>query len=341
MEENKGMQIENAIMYEQQKEQENQNYLKKKLKKELGHMGWTLFLYELAMNVGIIVFIVYVVVAVSIHCALRGYDVRSLDITNQISSGVGMYLVALLFATIPLYVYGSKYFKKEDIFDEQKRMTGKACLLIVLCMFGMQTIFQIAGIGIESIFNFFGYSTLKALNEAFDEQSVLVNFYVVLLGPIMEELLFRGVILKTFSKYGKIIAIMASSILFGIFHGNIVQGIYAFSVGIILAYVALEYSIKWSILLHMLNNAVASGLEPMLSGFPEIAQTLIVVAVFGLCFIAEVIIIICHRKQLKAYIGENRTNIPIYGTLFSRAGIILFLLINVVSILLFITPLES
>lgn len=80
--------------------------------------------------------------------------------------------------------------------------------------------------------------------------------YSVLLAPICEELVFRGVTMRQAKKvlpfWG---ANLMQAFLFGVFHGNMMQGIYAFCLGILLGYVCERSgSIYNSILLHMLFN---------------------------------------------------------------------------------------
>lgn len=83
--------------------------------------------------------------------------------------------------------------------------------------------------------------------------------YVCLLGPIAEELLVRRYILGGLrNRYGTIIALFASSALFAVSHLNIVQGINAFVMGIILGLLYLNTgSIFSCILVHVLNNSIA------------------------------------------------------------------------------------
>jgi membrane protease YdiL (CAAX protease family) len=84
--------------------------------------------------------------------------------------------------------------------------------------------------------------------------------YVVILGPIFEEIMFRGAILRSLQPYGENFAIVLSSLLFGIYHLALFQGVFAFFVGLILAYCTLRFSIKWSMLLHMLNNGISMAI---------------------------------------------------------------------------------
>lgn len=80
---------------------------------------------------------------------------------------------------------------------------------------------------------------------------------IALLPAIAEELMFRGVIFNSFNKkYGVAIGIFVSALIFGIYHMNWVQGIFAFVMGIGLAYGYYKTgSIYTSIIIHFINNA--------------------------------------------------------------------------------------
>ena len=63
----------------------------------------------------------------------------------------------------------------------------------------------------------------------------LLLFGVV--SPLAEEVVFRGVIYNRLKKYFPVwIAILTSAVLFGGYHGNLVQGIYGFLLGIVIAW---------------------------------------------------------------------------------------------------------
>ena len=63
----------------------------------------------------------------------------------------------------------------------------------------------------------------------------LLLFGVV--SPLAEEIVFRGVIYNRLKKYFPVwIAILTSAVLFGGYHGNLVQGIYGFLLGIVIAW---------------------------------------------------------------------------------------------------------
>ena len=78
----------------------------------------------------------------------------------------------------------------------------------------------------------------------------------VILPAISEELIFRGLILKSLStKLTGFATIMLSTIMFVLIHGSLNQTIYQFMVGIMLSYlVYVGGSVTYAIILHMLNN---------------------------------------------------------------------------------------
>ncbi|MBQ8923986.1 MAG: CPBP family intramembrane metalloprotease [Lachnospiraceae bacterium] len=90
--------------------------------------------------------------------------------------------------------------------------------------------------------------------------SWLMYLSVFLLAPIAEEILFRGLILS----YGKkcmpiYAAVILQAFLFGLYHGNIIQGTYAFILGTLLGYIASKTGTLFAgICFHIaLNTSIA------------------------------------------------------------------------------------
>ena len=78
--------------------------------------------------------------------------------------------------------------------------------------------------------------------------------------PIVEEILFRGLIFNRIKcQYNFLAGLLISSLLFGIYHGNIVQGIYATLLGIFLGFAYHKTkSILIPIFIHMGGNTFVS-----------------------------------------------------------------------------------
>lgn len=97
----------------------------------------------------------------------------------------------------------------------------------------------------------------------FDESNTNILITLLtsgLIGPIMEELVFRNIVYEKFKKiYKSTSAILLTGVLFGLFHGNLIQFIYAFLFNFILIFVYEKYkSIYAPIIVHISAN---SGLQ--------------------------------------------------------------------------------
>ena len=115
---------------------------------------------------------------------------------------------------------------------------------------------------IEYIFQSMGYSSIVesfADNELSPLGNAVMNIYSCIIAPITEEIFYRGMVLKVFSKANQRFAIFASAFLFGLGHGNIPQFALAFTVGIFFAHITLKHnSIVPSIIVHVCINSFAT-----------------------------------------------------------------------------------
>lgn len=82
---------------------------------------------------------------------------------------------------------------------------------------------------------------------------------MVVMAPLAEELAFRGLIFKRTRTYTKFLAAsLLTAMLFGLYHGNVLQFIYAFLVSWILTLVYEQFlSLKFCILVHAVMNATS------------------------------------------------------------------------------------
>lgn len=82
---------------------------------------------------------------------------------------------------------------------------------------------------------------------------------IAVVGPVLEELLFRGAVTKVLlQKYSPTKAILFSALIFGIFHINPVQVVGASIIGLLLAWIYYKTaSLIPCILIHILNNSLS------------------------------------------------------------------------------------
>lgn len=116
----------------------------------------------------------------------------------------------------------------------------------------------ITGIVIEPLLELFPDSFLKMIDQmgANGGWSVLM---LVILAPVMEEVLFRGILLEAVrSKYSSGRAIVVSALMFGVIHFIPQQVVNAFVIGLILGFIYVRTDSLWPvIIIHALNNAMA------------------------------------------------------------------------------------
>ena len=82
---------------------------------------------------------------------------------------------------------------------------------------------------------------------------------MVVCAPIMEELMFRKLLIDRTYKYGEGMSIVFSGLVFGLFHGNLNQFIYAFFIGIFFGFIYVKTkNVIHTIILHMIINFIGS-----------------------------------------------------------------------------------
>lgn len=246
-------------------------------------------------------------------------EITSIEIDDLIrSTSGGISLIGLLIGS--LYVVLSQ--KKKLIYLLVRKssftMTFSSFVLVVVLLFASQSVFSLFFAATESMANMFGYTTVSTMiNEPTD---ICYLIYAALLGPVMEEVIFRGVILNGIIKFGKTFSITISAILFAIFHADVAQGAFAFFCGLILGYVAVEYSLKWAILLHIFNNFVISTvLGGIISQLPSQSQQYVNLLFIALGVIGGVLVLFFQKRDLKNYLKKNKAQRGSYKAALTSA----------------------
>lgn len=175
----------------------------------------------------------------------------------------------------------------------------------------------------------------------------IVAYFVFccVIAPITEEFMFRGVLLKSLSRYGTRFALIITSLLFGLIHGNLQQIPSAFLIGFVFGYIAIKTgSIKMTILLHFLNNTLVTAQEAAVAYGGPMAVLVMgivnMVLIIG-CLAGAVIIVIVNRRKLRLVSDDPKSAmtdniIPIehpYRKFFARLFVIILLVVVVLLIL--------
>ena len=124
--------------------------------------------------------------------------------------------------------------------EKKKRLTWKDALGIVLL--GM-----VLSLGLNFLFSATGFlESSETYNEVAGRQFSRPLFQALVLygiwSPIIEEVMFRGILYHFLRKYLPLwIGVIGSALIFGVYHGNSVQLVYASMMGVVMALLYEKY----------------------------------------------------------------------------------------------------
>lgn len=99
----------------------------------------------------------------------------------------------------------------------------------------------------------------NAAQTLYSDNGILQLATIVFVVPALEEIIFRGLIfgrMREWSRFG--ISAIVSALIFGVYHGNLYQGVYAFLFALILCMVYEKYgSLRTVIYMHGIVNATS------------------------------------------------------------------------------------
>ena len=272
------------------------------LRRRFSAIGWILLLYY-----GLMMFLAnlmaFVDVAKQSLWSFAAGDFSGSINWDAINANAWGYIAAMLVGFTVLDAWKGSRFRKQEIFAREAPM-GFGTFLTMLCFcMGAQMVNSLWITLLELILMPFGKSVMPILESvAGDSDTFSMFLYASILAPVWEELLFRGYILRTLRPYGKRFAILSSAVLFGLFHGNLLQTPYALLMGLVLGYVTVEYSIHWAVLLHLFNNLVLADLLTRLTAsWSEMALGSLNFILFGGSALVSAVILLKNRSRICAY----------------------------------------
>jgi len=95
---------------------------------------------------------------------------------------------------------------------------------------------------------------------------IMTVFLLVVIAPVFEELLCRGIMYDALKPYGNGAAIVITAVLFGLMHGSLFMLFYTTALGLALGYIRYATNSLFVVtVLHAIFNAVAAGTLVVLS----------------------------------------------------------------------------
>ena len=128
--------------------------------------------------------------------------------------------------------------------------------------------------------------------------AVLLYFLTVAVLPACaEEFAFRGIIMGTLRPYSDGLALLVSSAMFAMMHGNFVQIPFTFCCGLAFGFVVLKTnSLLPAIIIHFLNNALAVAAD-LLNSYQLLSAELINL-IYGVIFVVTGLLALVFLKTI-------------------------------------------
>lgn len=259
-------------------------------------------------------------------------DLLSASWINYIALAISYYLIGF-----PVF-----YFMIKGLPEGEKREDKKLGVweIVKFCFisYSLMYIFNfLTNIFIILISIFKGSEVVNPLQNIIEGSSLILTFiFVGILSPIIEEMMFRRIMLNKLRRYGDKVAIVTTALLFGLFHANFSQFFYATVLGLIFAYVTLKTgTIKYSIILHIFVNMMGSFIIPLIIGDgSNLVAYVCVLFLVLLISIVGLVLLIKDRKNISLLDGEVKLEKgTAFKTIWINLGMVLFTVICLVSMI--------
>lgn len=173
---------------------------------------------------------------------------------TYVGSGVPLYLIAM---PIAVMLMGKSTVIETRKFDMKPGLFFKLLLMCLPMMWVGSMVGSMLSLALSD-----GEATNRVADLAM-QTNIWNVVFLVILGPIFEEWLFRKQLIDHTRKYGEKTAILLSGLAFGLFHMNLFQFFYAFLLGLMFGYVYTRTSkLRYSTAMHMIINFNGGVLAP-------------------------------------------------------------------------------
>lgn len=220
---------------------------------------------SIAFLLGLIVPQVLILLAVFLACTITGAPMVS---TETQKGFMDLYPTAysIMCALVPQLGFLITFFivseRRKVNYVKANQFNFKINILVLVVVLVIGAVALVGFNPLVSMFDAFaeklGYvSSVSNIDVSTTGKFIGTIFYIALLPAICEELIFRGIITNGVKKYGIVVAVVVSSVLFALMHQNLQQLIYQLFLGAVMAYIALKTgSIIYTMVLHFLNNFI-------------------------------------------------------------------------------------
>lgn len=182
-------------------------------------------------------------------------DAQAVTEKVQQMTEVNASYITVASAVMAVIFFGRMYLKERNSFLKEN---NKEINIFVMIAFGVMLSMAagsiLSAMNIDNIYGSYEKTSSLLLNG----NIVYRLFALGIITPVAEEIIFRGLVFNRVKKqYGSLYGIVVSSVMFGVFHFNLVQGLYAFIIGMAFAYCyELTGDLKIPVYMHMSINVL-------------------------------------------------------------------------------------
>lgn len=204
------------------------------------------------------------------------------DYINSLARFFSNYSVIIVIVSFLIFfpIFYRKYHRERK--EEKKYISIFNYLFLIVLGISFSLLYNAILGSLNSIF---------PVTNSFDGTRNLFSIMIstVLLGPILEEYLFRGIAYHRLKKYYPVMkSLLLTGLLFALSHTDILGILYAFIFNFILIFVYEKYHLKGSILVHMSAN---------------LASLLFTIFIYENFWLTELTLIISSLLLIGSYLG--------------------------------------
>lgn len=227
-------------------EQPEENFQQKKARKDFSRIGFAYLLATILFNGGQIL---------CIYLAGIFYP-QALDSRD---TAMAVQMLPTYFICVPLILWMIS--RLPATIPERKQMKPGEFIGALPCVYTVVIVSNVVGLLFTAILGTaMDHEVQNQVEALVGEMSPLMIFLIIVIcAPVVEELLFRKFLVTRTLRYGEGVSVFLSGLMFGLFHGNINQFVYAFTLGCFLAFLYVKTgNIKITIALHAFINFLGS-----------------------------------------------------------------------------------
>ncbi|MBR1797886.1 MAG: CPBP family intramembrane metalloprotease [Clostridiales bacterium] len=211
---------------------------------------------------------------------------------------IGLICYAIVSIIIFHFWYKKAFLKKQITISNKEIFTVKNVILVVLVAIGCQAAIDLALSGIYVLLPDVMESYSQTLESAGLGTNIITTLiYANILGPIAEELMFRGVTQAYLRRSNLVtgLVIFFQALSFGIAHLNPVQSSYALVLGLMLGFLRHKFgNIRVTVLAHIAFNVLGTYGIAALGLIPSDA---VQYAIMGICTVIGIVALVLIAKQ--------------------------------------------